>query len=298
MNDSAGRNQGTSPVSVCLRHRTTYLFERPAVLGPHSIRLRPSPHCPVPILGYELRVDPQDAEVRWHHDPHDNWVARAFFPSPAGKLDIDVRMEARLAPVNPFDFYVDDWALRYPFAYPHALSRELAAYLWRDEPTPRVRAFVEEVRAAVGGSNTAEALTTANRMTHARIGYLTREEEGVLAPEETLARGCGSCRDSAWLLVQVLRHLGIAARFSSGYLVQLQRPPEIARDTLALHAWCEAYLPGAGWMGLDATSGLATAEGHIPLASVAHHETAAPVSGSFSGAGASLEFDMTVQRLP
>jgi len=286
-----------SATAVALRHRTTYDFDHPVVLGPHSIRLRPSPHCPVPILRYELAVDPHDADVLWHHDPHDNWVARAFFRSLAGRLDIDVRIEARLDPVNPFDFYVDDWALRYPFAYPQALARELAAYLWRDELSARAKAFVDEVRSAVAGRTTAEAVTTANRMTHERISYLTRDEQGVLQPDETLARGCGSCRDSAWLLVQVLRQLDIAARFSSGYLVQLERPPDVPRDTLALHAWCEAYLPGAGWIGLDPTSGLVTAEGHIPLASVAHHDTAAPVSGSFVGAGSRLSFEMSVDRL-
>jgi transglutaminase-like putative cysteine protease len=286
-----------TPVCVALRHRTSYSFDHPVVLAPHSIRLRPSPHCPVPILRYELCIDPRDADVRWHHDPHDNWVARVFFSHPAERLDIEVRIDARLDPLNPFDFYVDDWALGYPFAYPRALARELAAYLWCDEPSARMRALVEEVRSRVTGRNTTEAIAIANRLVHERVEYLTRDEQGVLEPDETLARGCGSCRDSAWLLVQLLRHLGIAARFSSGYLVQLARPPDVPHDSLALHAWCEAYLPGAGWIGLDATSGLVTAEGHIPLASVAHPETAAPVSGSFMGAGSSLSFDMRVERL-
>jgi transglutaminase-like putative cysteine protease len=253
----------------------------------------------VPIAHYELTIDPRDADVRWHHDPHDNWVARAVFPRLAERLDIEVRVEAQLVPMNPFDFYVDDWAERYPFAYPELFVRELAAYLWQDPASPALAEFVEELRRRIGGRPTLDALTEANRAVFERVRYTTRDEQGVFSPEQTLERGSGSCRDSAWLLVQALRQLGIAARFTSGYLVQLARAGDGAAhgDTLALHAWCEAYLPGAGWIGLDATSGLATAHGHIPLASVAHPENAAPVAGYFMGAGSTLSFEMSVHRL-
>jgi transglutaminase-like putative cysteine protease len=281
---------------VRLRHRTSYRFEHEVALAPHEFRLRPAPHCAAPILGYELAIDPGDADVRWHHDPHDNWVARAVFPRLADRLDIQVRVDAKLVQVNPFDFYVEPWALHYPFGHPDSMVRELAAYLWLDAATPPLQAFVSELRLAMTGRATVDALATANRMTFERIRYLTRDEQGVLTPAQTLERGCGSCRDSAWLLVQAFRHLGIAARFTSGYLVQLKREPSVPHDSLALHAWCEAYLPGAGWIGLDATSGLATAEGHIPLASAAHPDNAAPVTGSFQGAGSSLSFEMTVER--
>ncbi|HZZ95296.1 MAG TPA: transglutaminase family protein [Usitatibacter sp.] len=281
---------------VRLHHRTTYRFDHPVALAAHEFRLRPAPHCPIPILDYELAVHPHDAHVRWHHDPHDNWVARAVFPRLAERLEIEVRLDAELVPINPFDFYVEPWALHYPFSYPQPMARELTAYLACEAVAPPVASFVSELRQALAGRETVDALAAANRMTYERIRYLTRDEQGVLTPEETLERGCGSCRDSAWLLVQALRHLGIAARFASGYLVQLKREPSAPHDTLALHAWCEAYLPGAGWIGLDATSGLATAEGHIPLASVAHPDNAAPVTGSFMGAGSSLSFQMTVER--
>jgi transglutaminase-like putative cysteine protease len=284
-------------VKVRLRHRTVYRFDPAVVLAPHRIRLRPAPHCPVPVLDYALTIDPRDADVRWHHDPHDNWVARAVFPSLTDRLDIDVRLEVRLEQVNPFGFYMDEWAERYPFAYQDPLSQELAAYLAPGEASPALSRFVDELRAMISGRTTVDALTLANRTVWQRIRYITRDEQGVFAPSETLTRGSGSCRDSAWLLVQALRHLGIAARFTSGYLVQLEREGGPREDILALHAWCEAYLPGAGWMGFDATSGLVTAEGHIPLASVAHHDNGAPVSGSYTGAGSTLSFEMSVERI-
>ena len=284
-------------IAVRLRHRTRYRFEHPAALAPHEIRLRPAPHTRTPVREYALRIEPRDAQVRWHHDPHDNWVARVTFPSLAPALDIEVELDVALEPFNPFDFYVEPWAMRYPFDYEPDMVRELAAYLTVDAPGQRLGAFVAELRSRMQGRATVDALALANHSTFERVAYLTRDEQGVLQPEETLARGCGSCRDSAWLLVQALRHAGIAARFTSGYLVQLAREGGPREDTLALHAWCEAFVPGAGWLGLDATSGLATAEGHIPLASVVLPASAAPVSGAFTGSAPALSFDMSVERV-
>lgn len=281
-----------------LRHLTRYRFEHPAVLAPHEIRLRPAPHGHTPVLQFAMRVEPGDAEVRWHHDSHDNWFARVVFPSLADLLEIRVELDVSLERVNPFDFYVEPWAMHYPFEYTAPVARELASYLALDPASERLAAFVEELRASLEGRPTVDALMAANRAVFDRVKYLTRDEQGVLEPEETLLRGCGSCRDSAWLLVRALRHLGFAARFTSGYLVQLEREDGRPReDTLALHAWCEAYVPGGGWLGLDATSGLVTAEGHIPLASVVLPGNAAPVTGAFTGPSPALSFDMSVERL-
>ena len=283
---------------VRLRHLTRYRFEHPAVLAPHEIRLRPAPHRSTPVLQFAMRIEPRDAEVRWHHDSHDNWFARVVFPSLADLLEIEVELDASLAPVNPFDFYVEPWAMNYPFQCDASIARELAAYLALDPASERLETFVDELRKSLAGRPTVDALIAANRAAFERIKYLTRDEQGVLEPEETLARGCGSCRDSAWLLVRTLRHLGFAARFTSGYLVQLRREDGRPReDTLALHAWCEAYVPGGGWLGLDPTSGLVTAEGHIPLASVVLPGNAAPVTGAFTGAAPALSFEMSVERL-
>lgn len=282
---------------VRLRHLTRYRFGQPAVLAPHEIRLRPAPHRRTPVLQFAMRVEPRDAEVRWHHDSHDNWFARLVFPSLADILQIEVELDVSLQHVNPFDFYVEPWAMHYPFEYEASIARELAAYRALDPASERLTAFVEEVRTRLEGRPTVDALMTANRMAFERIKYLTRDEQGVFEPEETLLRGCGSCRDSAWLLVRALRHLGFAARFTSGYLVQLKREDGRPReDTLALHAWCEAYVPGGGWLGLDPTSGLVAAEGHIPLASVVLPGNAAPVTGAFTGPTPSFSFEMSVER--
>lgn len=282
---------------VRLRHFTRYRFEHPAALAPHEIRLRPAPHARTPVRHYALRVEPRDAEVRWHPDPHDNWVARVVFPGLADLLEIEVELDVSLEQVNPFDFYVEPWALTFPFRYEAPMARELAAYLGTDAPSPRLAALVDELRSTLHGRPTVEALMAANRAAFGRVEYLTRDEQGVLEPDETLARGCGSCRDSAWLLVRALRHLGVAARFTSGYLVQLKRADGGPRDdTLALHAWCEAFVPGAGWMGMDPTSGLIAAEGHIPLASVVLPGNAAPVIGAFTGPAPALTFEMSVER--
>ena len=288
---------GYVPNYVRLRHLTRYRFEQPAALGPHQIRLRPAPHTVAIVRDYRMRIEPSDAEVRWHHDPHDNWLARVTFPRLVDVLEIEVDLDLHLQPVNPFDFYVEPWALRYPFEYEAGVAHELASYMAVDALPDRMQAFVHELREKLRGRATVEALTLANRMAFERIHYITREEQGVFEPEETLEHGCGSCRDSAWLLVQALRHLGIAARFTSGYLVQLRREGGPHEDTLALHAWCEAFVPGAGWLGFDATSGLVTSEGHVPLASVVLPANAAPVAGAFTGPAATLSFEMKVERL-
>jgi transglutaminase-like putative cysteine protease len=292
-------------VCVRLSHRTRYTYERPVWLSPHEIRLRPTAHARTATFDYALGLLPVEHNLKWQHDPYGNWVARVVFGVATPELVIDVSLGAVLAAFNPFDFYVADSAWNYPFIYTPEERHALAPYLHHEQSGSRFRAWIERMRGRLLGSpiDTIEFLVAVNRWVADEVRYERRDEPGILDCEQTLAAGSGSCRDSAWLLGQVLRHCGIASRFVSGYLVQLGRPIAALSgshepDNLALHAWCEAYVPGAGWIGLDATSGLLATEGHIPLAYAALPASAAAVSGSMQSAHSVLSTEMHVMRLP
>ncbi|MDH3315035.1 MAG: transglutaminase family protein [Betaproteobacteria bacterium] len=286
---------------VALRHQTCYRYERAVRLGPHEIRLRPAPLCRTPVLSYGLSVRPLDHVMRWVHDAAGNHVARVWFQEPAEFLEISVDLTADLVPFNPFDFLVEPYAERYPFAHPAAVARELAPFTPPAENGALLVRWADEIRreARADASSTAEFLVRANRRLHRDIAYVTRMEHGVQPCDDTLQQRRGSCRDVSWLLVQALRHLGLAARFVSGYLIQLAsaNPDAPKADQADLHAWCEAYVPGAGWIGLDPTSGLLAAEGHIPLARSSSYELAAALTGSVESSGAQLDVSMSVRRL-
>jgi uncharacterized protein (DUF2126 family)/transglutaminase-like putative cysteine protease len=293
-------------IKVALHHRTHYAFDRPVGLSPHEVRLRPAAHCRTPIESYSLRVKPAKHFVNWQQDPYGNWVARLVFPEKARELEIVVDLVADMTVINPFDFFVDPSAEQWPFKYTAENARELAPYLEVEPMGPRLAKWLESARADLGSKalTTIDLLVALNHRVRNDVNYLIRMEPGIQTPEQTLDRAQGSCRDSAWLLVQILRQVGIAARFASGYLIQLapdvkslDGPSGTDKDFTDLHAWCEAYVPGAGWIGLDATSGLLAGEGHIPLACTALPGSAAPVSGMTDVAQTTLSFEMTVTRM-
>jgi len=287
---------------VSLHHSTRYLYDRPVALGPHEIRLKPVPGCRTPVPSYSLAVQPAQHTMHWHHDAAGNNVARFLFQGKISQLEIDVKLTADLAPVNPFDFLVAPGAERFPLAYPNAVRPELQPFLSTTENGDRLQRWLQEFRSAEKpeGRGTIDLLAEINGRVKRDIGYVTRMEHGIQSCEDTLGQRSGSCRDSGWLLVQVLRHLGVAARFVSGYLIQLSgsAPDAPKADSAELHAWAEAYLPGAGWIGFDPTSGLLAAEGHIPLARAATPELAAPVTGSVEPSNSQMQFSMLVRRLP
>jgi uncharacterized protein (DUF2126 family)/transglutaminase-like putative cysteine protease len=275
------------PIQVALNHKTAYRFDRLVTLLPHVVRLRPAPHCRTPILSYSLRVLPHPHFLNWQQDPYSNHLARLVFPEPVSELKIEVDLVAELTVINPFDFFIEESAEHYPFVYDPVLARELIPYLEIEPAGPRLLALAAELRAQ--GMRSVDFIVELNRRVRQKTRYLIRLEPGIQTCEQTLELGSGSCRDSAWLLVQLSRRLGLAARFVSGYLIQLKAdvasldgPSGPEADFTDLHAWAEVYLPGAGWVGLDATSGLLAGEGHIPLACTADPLTAAPVTGSYS----------------
>ena len=241
-------------IRVALQHRTTYAFDRFVNLSPHEVRLRPAPHCRTPIVGYSLQVDPARHFLNWQQDPYGNWVARLVFPERANRLEIVVDLIADMTVINPFDFFVEPYAERYPFAYAGTLAKELIPFLEADPPEPRLEAWLAAFRATIGPDEaTVPMLVRLNQQLKNEIRYLVRMEPGVQTPDQTLAQASGSCRDSGWLLVQILRRLGLAARFTSGYLIQLvadvkalDGPAGPEHDFTDLHAWAEVYLPGAG----------------------------------------------------
>jgi uncharacterized protein (DUF2126 family)/transglutaminase-like putative cysteine protease len=289
-------------VLVSLHHVTRYVYDRPVALGPQLIRLRPAPHGRTRIPSYSLKIVPAAHHVNWQNDPHGNWVARYTFSEKTSEFSVTVDLLADLAAVNPFDFFIEPYAASFPFALPDDLAHELAAYLETEPAGARLQAFLAAVPREPTG--TVQFLVNLNAEVQRAVRYLVREEAGTYTPEETLAAGEGSCRDSAWLLVQALRHLRIPARFVSGYLIQLK--PDVApldgpagptQDGADLHAWTEVFIPGAGWIGLDPTSGLLTGEGHIPLAASPHFRSAAPIAGTVEPAGATFTFEMSVARV-
>src|SRR6202453_2660458 len=289
-------------INIALNHKTHYRYARPVLLGPQTIRLRPAPHCHTPILAYSLKVLPQKHFINWQQDPQANYLARLVFPEKTTEFLVEVDLVAEMAIFNPFDFFLEPYAEKIPFTYESSLARELRPFLEAETPGPRLAAFLAEVPRI--STPTLDFLVSLNQRVQRQIGYVIRLEHGVQSCQETLTLGTGSCRDSAWLLVQVLRQLGLAARFVSGYLIQLapdvkplEGPPGPEADFSDLHAWAEVYLPGAGWVGLDATSGLLCGEGHIPLAASPDPISAAPISGLVEKAETTFGFSMAVTRI-
>ncbi len=289
-------------IHVALNHVTHYRYDRPISLGPQVIRLRPAPHSRTRILSYSMKVLPGEHFINWQQDPQSNYQARLVFPEKAREFRIEVDLVAEMAVINPFDFFLEPYAEKIPFQYEEWQSTELAPYLIKLPATPLFAKYVAGI--SLEPTRSVDFLVALNQKLQQDINYLIRLEPGVQTPEETLTKASGSCRDSAWLLVQILRHLGLAARFVSGYLIQLtpdvkalDGPTGPEADFTDLHAWCEVFLPGAGWVGLDPTSGLFAGEGHIPLACSPDPYSAAPVTGMLEECEGTFEHHMQVTRV-
>ncbi|MBI5772355.1 MAG: transglutaminase family protein [Verrucomicrobia bacterium] len=309
-------------IHVALHHKTHYKYDRLVTLGPQVVRLRPAPHSRTRILSYSLKITPAKHFINWQQDPQSNYAARLVFEQPTREFCVEVDLVAEMAVLNPFDFFLEPSAQRFPFGYDPALDHELAPFQRKCWLTPSFSKYLTGLRRDLIGEvkrrtkqqrlelpdsekqPTNDFIVAINQRLWKDIKYTIRMEPGVQTPEETLTKMSGSCRDSAWLLVQLMRHFGLAARFVSGYLIQLKPdvksldgPSGAEKDFTDLHAWTEVYLPGAGWIGLDPTSGLLAGEGHIPLACTPDPSSAAPISGGVDECETEFEFDMTVKRV-
>ena len=289
-------------IQIALNHRTQYRYDKAVSLGPQVIRLRPAPHCRTPILSYSLNIIPAEHLLNWQLDVHHNHLARVFFQEKTKEFVVEVDLVAELSPFNPFDFFLEPGVEEYPFEYASELAKDLVPYRSCEAAGTLLQAFLEDLPGEKRG--TIGFLVDLNRRVRDQIGYETRLDPGVQTCEQTLERRMGSCRDSAWLLVQILRHLGIAARFVSGYLIQMasdERAYEdrsrVQTDSADFHAWAEAFLPGAGWIGMDPTSGLFAGEGHIPLVCTPSVSTAAPIDGTTEPANVDFDYSMSIRRL-
>jgi transglutaminase-like putative cysteine protease len=289
-------------IRVALHHKTVYNYDRLVTLGPQVVRLRPAPHSRTPVISYSLRIEPKEHFINWQQDPQSNFLARIVVPEPTRRFSLEVDLVAEMTVLNPFDFFLEPYADRFPFVYDKPLARELTPFLEKLPESERFTTFAKSLD--LSEKRTIDFLVELNGRVQHAVGYTIRMEPGVQTPEETLTLGTGSCRDSAWLMVQVLRYLGLAARFVSGYLIQLKPdlksldgPSGTDHDFTDLHAWAEVYLPGAGWVGLDPTSGLFAGEGHIPVAATPDPQSAAPVSGGVTASEVEFEHEMKVTRI-
>jgi uncharacterized protein (DUF2126 family)/transglutaminase-like putative cysteine protease len=291
-------------IKASVYHLTHYMYDKPVRLGPQIIRLKPAAHSRTKVLSHSLKVTPSNHFVNLQQDPYGNYLARFVFPDPVTEFKIEVDLVADMTVYNPFDFFVEEEAMKWPFSYPPELVEDLSIYMVPEPPEPALADYMKTFDMSPD-QPTVDMIVGINARLQQAIGYVIRMEPGVQTPEQTLTSAMGSCRDTSWLLVQILRHLGLAARFVSGYLIQLtpdlkalDGPSGTEVDFTDLHAWCEVYLPGAGWVGLDPTSGLLTGESHIPLAATPHFRNAAPISGGYFGeAETSFAFDMKVNRV-
>jgi len=288
-------------ILTAVHHRTKYSYDNKINVGPQTIRLRPAPHCRTKIHSYTLQIDPKPHFLNWQQDPHGNFVARVVFPERIDHFEVEVDLIAEMTVINPFDFFLEPEAEEYPFTYEKHVKADLLPYLELEAMSPVLEEYLKTVDRTP--RRMVDFLVDINQQLEKDINYTIRMEHGVQSAEQTLIKRTGSCRDSAWLLVQILRNLGLAARFASGYICQLtpdvkslDGPSGPENDFTDLHAWTEVFLPGAGWVGLDPTSGLFASEGHIPLACTPAPVSAAPITGMHEEAEVEFSFDMSISR--
>ena len=260
-----------------LRYQTTYRYDEPVGFSPHDVRLFPRSDRFSRVRRLDFSATPK-ATVRYSRDVFENIVASCYFPERARELTFKLAINLDLDEKDPFHFILERDAVELPFEYENAIAKLLAPYRERrvkqDLAVPAWKAPTKQKPRP-----TVATLVELNRRLHECIGYERREEGGALSPEETLRRGRGACRDVTVLLAEILRQMGLAARLTSGYL--RESDSETKRAEGSLHAWTEVYLPGAGWVGLDATNGVFCNHNFIAAAVGLTPADITPISGAY-----------------
>jgi transglutaminase-like putative cysteine protease len=286
---------------LSVHHTTVYRYAKPVRFGPHRLMLRPRDSHDLRLVATELALAPA-AEIRWLHDVFGNSVAIAEFTGEAEELRIESTLHLeRYGLVRPV-FQLERDAVSYPFVYSSEDRADLGRQLERHSPDPAgtIEAWAKQfVRDKP--TDTLQLLADINNSIKAEFAYQTREEEGTQTPIETLQRHSGTCRDYAFLMMEAVRSLGFGARFVTGYLYDPKLEGMGDDGTIgagATHAWCEIYLPGAGWVEYDPTNALIGSEALIRVAVTRDPSQASPISGSYVGEAwdyLGMSVDVTVQ---
>ena len=284
-------------MKLSITHHTRYDYDREVSLHPHLLFIRPRETPLQTVESFTMGFEPH-GRVNWMRDEFDNFPASVHFDQSARALDIKSSCLITTADVGPFEFLVRDYAANFPFQYEPLHRFNLGIYLRPPkESTRNVLDLWLQRNFLNRPSDTISAIFALNQVVQCRIGYQRREEPGIQTADTTLAKGFGTCRDFAALLIECLRHLGLAARFVSGYLFD---PLANASAPGDMHAWVEVFIPGAGWRGLDPTHGIFCDNAYIPVAHAVVAESVNPVQGSFFSAPAAssrLSSNVHIQRL-
>ena len=262
---------------LSIRYEAIYSYGEPASLSPHLVRIFPRADLFVKVEKTKFATH-GSADVQWRRDLFDNLIACCFYPEPVKDLPFHLELDLDVQERNPFHFLLDSRGLQIPCDYSGHERKLLAAFL---EPGP---AFpLPSPLAPDAPRPTVETLVSLTRWIHKNLEYERRDEGAPLPPAETLRRGKGSCRDLGPFLAEVLRQNGVAARLASGFVWEGDKAPAERRAESALHAWVEACLPGAGWIGLDPTNGVFCDHHFVTTAVGLNHGDISPVAGTYFG---------------
>jgi transglutaminase-like putative cysteine protease len=302
--------QGDVMPSLTIRHVTTYRYRKPVAFGEHRMMLRPRDSHDQKVIEASLEISPEPSSLRFTEDAFGNHVAIARFDGSSSELSFESIVSLEHSPADAADLDLAEVAGDFPVDYSALEMPGLAHCIQRHHPDPddAVGRWARQFLHASGSIGTLELLVRLSQGIHQGFLYRRREAKGIQQPVETLRLGHGSCRDFALLMIEAARSLGLAARFASGYLAVPFEPDEepasagaVDRAHGATHAWAQVYLPGAGWIDFDPTSGSVGKAKLVTVAVVPDPDQALPLHGTFIGSAADplgMEVRVSVTSVP